>query len=231
MTGGTQPVRKKAAIKIAVDALMTLGLLFLMGYHFWGDTAHEWVGTGMFLLFIAHHILNLGWWGALPKGRYGPARILQAAVDALTLCAVLGLMVSGIILSRQVFAFLPIRGGAAFARVLHMASAYWGFVLMALHLGLHWGMLTDMAGRAVKLRLPGKLSCAAGGLIALYGAAAFIKRALPGYLFLRTQFVFLDFSESKLLFYLDYLAMMGTFIFLSHYAVKLLKKAAERKSS
>lgn len=22
---------------------MTLGLLFLMGYHLWGDTAHEWV--------------------------------------------------------------------------------------------------------------------------------------------------------------------------------------------
>ena len=51
-------MKPKAILKIAVDVLMTLALLFLMGYQFWGDVAHEWVGAGMFLLFIAHHILN-----------------------------------------------------------------------------------------------------------------------------------------------------------------------------
>ena len=30
----------KRTVKIAVDILMTLGLLFLMGYQFWGDVAH-----------------------------------------------------------------------------------------------------------------------------------------------------------------------------------------------
>ena len=39
----------------------------------------------------------------------------------------------------------------------------------------------------------------------------------------QTQFVFLDFGESKLLFYLDYLAMMGTCIFLTHYIERLLR--------
>ena len=33
-----------------------------MGYQFWGETAHEWAGTLMLLLFIAHHILNAGWY-------------------------------------------------------------------------------------------------------------------------------------------------------------------------
>ena len=51
-------MKPKAVFKIVVDILMTLGLLFLMGYQFWGDVAHEWVGAGMFLVFILHHILN-----------------------------------------------------------------------------------------------------------------------------------------------------------------------------
>ena len=51
-------MKPKAAVKIAVDILMTLALLFLMGYQFWEDEAHEWAGAGMLVLFILHHILN-----------------------------------------------------------------------------------------------------------------------------------------------------------------------------
>ena len=222
-------MRPKQAIKICVDAAMTLGLLFLMGYHLWGDAAHEWVGAGMFLLFILHHILNWRWWAGICKGRYTAVRTLQTVIDLLTLAAMLGLMVSGVILSSKVFAFLHIRGHMAFARRLHMTASYWGFLLMAAHLGLHWGMLLGAARKAGRTRSPGKpashFPTAAGALAAAYGAAALVKRDLATYLFLRAEFVFLDFSESKLLFYLDYLAIMGTFILLFHFAAKLLRKA------
>lgn len=222
-------MKLKRCAKILVDICMTIGLLILMGCHFWGGTAHEWVGAGMFVLFILHHVLNWSWWKSLFKGRYSALRALQVIVDVLVLCAMLGLMVSGVILSRKVFAFLPIQGGTAFARVLHMLSAYWGFVLMAAHLGLHWGMLLGIVRRLGAVRIPNKssamLSALLGGGTALYGAAALVRRGLPAYLFARAEFVFLDYGESKLLFYLDYLAMMGTFIFLAHYAAKLLKSA------
>ena len=33
-------MKPKAVVKIAVDIMMTLALLFLMGYQFWGDMAH-----------------------------------------------------------------------------------------------------------------------------------------------------------------------------------------------
>ena len=52
----------KSTIKPVGDIFMTVLLLFLMGYQFWGETAHEWAGTLMLLLFIAHHILNAGWY-------------------------------------------------------------------------------------------------------------------------------------------------------------------------
>ena len=37
-------------LKIAVDAAMTALLIALMGYHLWGEMAHEWLGTGMFTM-------------------------------------------------------------------------------------------------------------------------------------------------------------------------------------
>lgn len=221
-------MKPKAILKIVVDALMTLGLLFLMGYQFWGDAAHEWAGAEMFLLFIVHHILNGNWYKSLFQGKYAPSRIFQLVVDVLVFLAMIGLMVSGIMLSNHVFAFLNIRGGMSFARLLHMAASHWGFVLMALHLGLHWGMFLGMARKALKLRHPSRvrkvLLPILGAGIAVYGFTVFIRRNLLTYMLLQTEFVFLDFSEPVPLFYLDYLALMGAFVFLAYYTSKLLRR-------
>lgn len=225
-------MKPKQTVKIYIDAAMTLGLLFLMGYHLWGDTAHEWVGAGLFLLFLIHHGLNWRWWTGIFKGRYTAARVLQTAVNLLTLVAMVGLMASGVVLSSKVFAFLPIRGHMAFARRLHMAASHWGFLLMAAHLGLHWEMLLEMVKKAGKTRLAGRpsspLPAILGALIAAYGVASVVKRDFATYLFLQSEFVFLDFNESKILFYLDYLAIMGAFIFLFYFAAKLLRKRKAR---
>lgn len=226
-------MRPKAVMKIAVDILMTLALLFLMGYQFWGDMAHEWVGAGMFLLFIIHHILNGNWHKNLLHGRYSPSRLFMLAIDALVFLSMTGLMISGIILSNHVFAFWGIRGGMSFARLLHMASSYWGFVLMSLHLGLHWGMLLGMMKRLLKREgevKKGKMVFPVfGAVIALYGLTVFIRRNLLTYMLLRTQFVFLDFNEPVPLFYLDYLAMMGTFIFLAYYTSGFFRRMSGKK--
>ena len=147
-------MKAKAKCKIAIDAAMTLGLLFLMGYQLWGDVAHEWAGAGMFVLFIAHHVLNRNWYKNLSRGKYPPSRVFQLAVDGMVFLAMLGLMASGIMLSNHVFAFWDIHGGMSFARLLHMAASYWGFVLMSLHLGLHWGMFTGIARKALRLKAP-----------------------------------------------------------------------------
>ena len=52
----------KKKIKIIVDFGMVLLLPLLMAYSLVGEAAHEYLGIGMFLLFIAHHILNIAWW-------------------------------------------------------------------------------------------------------------------------------------------------------------------------
>lgn len=228
-------MKPKVICKIAIDILMTLGLFFLMGYQFWGDAAHEWAGAGMFLLFILHHILNRQWHQNLFRGRFTSSRILLLALDLLLFLAMLGMMVSGIMLSNHVFDFLHLHGGMSFARILHMAASYWGFVLMALHLGLHWGIFMGLARKAFKWRRSSRvrkiLLPVFGAGIAIYGLIVFFRRDLLTYMLVRTQFVFLDFGEPVPLFYLDYLAMMGTFIFLAYYVSRLLRTLSGKRDN
>ena len=54
-------MKQKTILKIVVDIGMTVMLLFLMAYELIGEAAHEWLGIGMFVLFIIHHILNRKW--------------------------------------------------------------------------------------------------------------------------------------------------------------------------
>ena len=150
-------VKPKMILKMSIDLVMTVLLLFQMAYMLVGNTAHEWIGVVMFVLFILHHVLNIRWYRNLFKGRYSGFRILQTVVNFFVLFCMLGLMVSGIIMSRVVFSFLPIDGGMGFARILHMVTAYWGFLLMSVHLGLHWGMIMGMARKIRKQKEPSKL--------------------------------------------------------------------------
>lgn len=216
-------MKKKMVCKIGIDMAMTVLLLFLMTRQITGDSAHEWLGAGMFVLWIAHHILNRNWHSRLFKGRYTPLRIMQMLINAVLLFSMLGLMVSGVILSREVFAFLPISGGVAFARSLHVVSGFWGFVLMAFHLGLHWNMVLGMVKNAVGT-VPSKparfLLRTAAIFIAGYGAYAFWKNQILSYLFLTVHFVFFDYEKPIWLFFAEYMAIMGLFVFLAHYISK-----------
>ncbi|MDE7445067.1 MAG: DUF4405 domain-containing protein [Lachnospiraceae bacterium] len=131
-------MKPKMMMKIIVDVGMTVLLLLLMTYELIGQEVHEWLGVGMFVLLLLHHVLNKAWEQNVLKGRYSAVRILQTGLVIGVLLAMMGSMISGVILSRYVFSALPIRGGRSFARSLHMVCAYGGFVLMSLHLGFHW---------------------------------------------------------------------------------------------
>ena len=55
---------KKKHIRIAVDVIMTVLLLMLMAYSLIGENLHEIIGTAIFVLYIAHHIINHGFYKA-----------------------------------------------------------------------------------------------------------------------------------------------------------------------
>ena len=223
-------MKPKTVVKVSADFAMTVLLLLLMTYELIGQAAHEWIGIAEFALFVFHHILNRSWLKNLFHGKYTPMRIMQTITAAGVLLAMIGSAVSGVILSRYALAFLPIEGGRAFARTLHLLSAYWGFALMGFHLGLHLAMLTALAAKRFK---PPKaavwaLRCLAVG-IAAYGIYAFLHRGIPGYMFLQNQFVFFDHDEPLALFLADYAAIMGLFALVGHYSSKLIKSTKRRE--
>lgn len=90
-----------------------------------------------------------------------------------------------------------------------MVLAYWGFVLMSIHAGTHLQPLFRKlwSGKAPVKAGSVILTCA----VCLYGIYAFIKRELLSYMFLKITFAFFDFSESRILFILDYLTILTLF--------------------
>lgn len=221
-------MKKKQLMKIAVDFLMTVALLLLMTYEFIGQATHEWIGCGMFLLFLLHHILNRRWLMSIAKGKYTSYRIIQTLISVLIFGSMLGSMLSGIFLSQTLFVSFRLYG--EWANSIHMLSAYWGFVWMGLHLGLHWSIMIGMAkklvpesGKAVRYILRAVTLCTLG-----YGIYAFIHRNFPMYMTLRYHFLLFDYDEPFLYVLLDHVAIMITFVCIGHYLGRILRYRKKR---
>lgn len=210
----------KAKWRILVDSLMVVLIPLLMAYSLIGETAHEWLGVMMSLLFVGHYLLNFYWFKGLVKGRWTALRIYQTIVNILLLLCTLGLIISGIALSRTVFSFLPIEGGGSWGRTLHLLTSYWGFVLMSFHLGQHWSMILNRVQRSAKRPVILRVLAVA---FAGYGIIAFIKREIGTYMTLQNTFVYFDFGEPLFFFFIDYIAIMGLFVFLGYYVTSALK--------
>lgn len=223
----------KRKVQIVIDVIMTVLLPVLMSYSLIGEAIHEWAGIAMFMLVLLHHGLNWKWHKNLLHGKYSGLRILGIAVNTVISLLMLALMISGIVMSRHVFSFLGLDGGASLARTVHLVASYWCYVLTAFHLGLHGSMLIGMLRKAFSIKAPSTVrsivSKGSAVLIAGYGIYAFAKRELGAYMLLKTEFVFFDFSEPLVFFWADYLAIMALFAVLGYYTSQMLVKANEKR--
>ena len=216
-----QHMNRKAIIKMCIDLAMTIALPVLMCYSIVGETAHEVIGVMMFCLFIAHHILNFGWIKSLFKGKYNLRRSVNTAVNALVFLCMTGLMYSGIVVSKHIFTFVNI-GGAMFARTVHMLCAYWGLVLMSVHLGMH---ISQMAAR-IKIKNKSLIWALRiiFGVVGAVGLYEFIALKFSDYLFRKVQFAFIDISASAMLTILQYLSIMVLFVYVGYVLQMFLKR-------
>ena len=165
-------MRKKTA-RMTIDIAMTVLLPMMMAYSLIGEAFHEITGTALLVLFIVHHILNRRWYGSLRRGKYNARRVFQTALDMMLLVFMIAQPVSGILMSKHVYTFLPSLPVSAQARSVHMLLAYWGYVLMCLHAGTH---LTGSFGRMKKSSMAGWICiCIALGAVSVYGLAAFFS--------------------------------------------------------
>ena len=206
-------MNKKRGLRISVDIAMTILLLVLMAYYITGNLLHEWLGAALYLLFILHHLLNLPWYRALLKGRYRAVRTAHTILNFLLLASMLGLMVSSVMISRNVFGFLGIRA-SEFGRRLHMASAAWGFVLMSAHLGLHWGIA------ASRVNISPNICRMIAIALSTYGFFAFLSQQVGAKMFLLVKHTIFN-GETALLFFADHCSIMVLFVCFAYYSMKL----------
>ena len=222
---------KRFTVKRLIDIGMTICLLLLMPYSLLSETAHEWIGMAMLMLFIAHHMLNRKWLLSIGKGKYNAFRVIQTVLVIIMFILMMSSMISGILLSNYIFKWIKISGTYVTARQIHMFCAYWGLVVMSFHLGFHWNIAVAMAGRLWEhpsvIRKWAARSVAT--TIAGYGLYAFYKRQIGEYLLMRMHFVFYDYEEGVFPFLIDYLAVMILIAFIGYYGGLFLKKTGKKK--
>lgn len=203
--------RNRLPWKEIIDSIMFLLLLNQMAYVLTGQRHHEWTGTTMVFLVLCHNLLNRRWFGMIRKGQYNSRRLFGTVLNFFMLVVLAGLLVSGVVMSRYVFAFLPIHGGRALARRVHISCAYWGFLLMAAHIGMHWnGIKRRMGNRFGRAETEGKkrwLLPVIGWAASAYGMYAFYRHEIVLFLFLQNEFAIFN-EQSIIIFALDYLTMV-----------------------
>ena len=213
---------KTRCLRMSIDITMTvLSILFMGGnFLFPAEIVHEILGVALFVLWAIHIILNRRWYSAIFRGKYKPYRIMQTVINCCILICTIFLMISGIILSNQLFTFLNIQSGLGFARIAHLLSSHWYYLFMSLHIGLHMGRLFQNVATKI---LPRILLV----LTSLYGLYAFIVRGVWKYLILKQQFFFFDLERGYIFFAMDYISIIILFAVVSRLVVAILKRRCD----
>lgn len=228
-------MKQNAILKRSVDVVMYVLFLILMGQCMLRGAVHEWLGIAVGVLFILHNALNYRWYKALFKGKYTALRTVQTAVNFLLILAVLGCAVSGVLISQHIFS---VGSGSTIelGRHLHLVVTAWAFVLMTVHLGLHWSIFTAI-GKKISMsektrRSLRVLCCVLAGALCLYGLYQFVDRRFWEELFHLIDYQKeYDYSQSLPAYFVGTAVLSVPFVVVAHYGKKLLVSRDRRGKS
>ncbi|KRE38149.1 DUF4405 domain-containing protein [Paenibacillus sp. Soil522] len=220
-------------IKLIIDLIMTESMLVAMAYHITGNMIHELVGVFLFVLFIVHNILNRRWYKTIFRGKYKVQQILSIAVNLLFLITIAVALISSVPISRDIFPFIRINNDMVM-RQIHVLSAYWGFILMAVHIGISWGRIINAARKMTGIITTSRVRTIAFRLLAVlivvYGVQISFERDMGSRLLIYNPFGYWGFDETAMRFVIDYLSIMGIYICGTHYTLKYIQKHEKAKS-
>jgi len=204
--------------KLGIDGMMTMLLIIAMSSTITGITWHIIIGISLCMLIIVHNILNRRWYKSIHKGKHTAFRNLSTGVNMLFLAAMTVLFVSA--------AFISL-GGSFFMRQIHVLSAYWGFILMSVHIGMHGRMIVLIAGKTFG-RIDSSRICtitmrSIALCIAAYGVMSSFDRNMGSKLIMYYSFDTINADESALSILAAYLSIMGVYIIGTYYVLMLIR--------
>jgi hypothetical protein len=221
-------------LRLAFDA--TAASLLLIGLAYWwlGNTVHELVGTGMFLLLIVHNAFNRRWYGTIPTSRREARGLINTGLTLLLLIAMLTLLVTSVLISNMLSGFMSSYGGFA-ARQIHTLAAYWALVVVAIHLGLRWPMIMGVARNLLGIaNASSSRTFVSRGIaiaLALHGAWSSFELGVGTKLSMQMTLDWWNFEDSAAGFFVHCFAIAGLYIFATYYAMKWLQRRKARKSA
>ncbi len=115
-------MRIKKVCKLCIDIGMLVITFLLMALERTGIVLHMFLGAALFVLVVAHNILNLAWWAGIGKGTYSRTRWMRTIWNVLLLIDFLLVMISGIL----------------YAVGLHRITALLFLILTVIHTRVHW---------------------------------------------------------------------------------------------
>lgn len=187
--------------RIIIDVLMYIIFIVLMGHHITENKIHEILGIVMFVLFIIHNLLNIKFYKTIFKGNYNLKRLFVTIIDVLLLVCFIGIIISSINISSDIFEFLNIQT-KSWGLKLHMLSTSWGFIMMSIHLGLHLNPLLNKINTKMKKSTFEYIYYLLFIVLIIYGIYSFIKQNYISDMFVLSPFKAYNFEESPFVFYL-----------------------------
>lgn len=224
-------INKSFLLRLVLDGIAAGSLLVGIAYYWLGNTAHELVGTGMFVLVLLHNLFNRRWWGNVKKAPREARGWIDVTLTFFLLGAMLALLLTSVLISQTVFSFLRPEGGFT-VRQIHTLAAYWVLILVAIHLGVRWARVMHAARSAFKLDEGNRLRAMALRVFAVaiagHGLQSAFAMEVGSKLTLQMSLEWWDFEASTTGFFLHWISIVGLCIFLTHYTLAWMQALQRR---
>ena len=203
-------------VKMLVDIAMAVVFIMLMCNQITGIFAHEILGISVIILFIIHQILNINYYKNILKGKYNKLRIAYLIIDILLLIMMIVMILSATFISRYTLKFLNLSNDSL-GRELHILSAYSIYMLIGLHIGLHYNSI-------VKLKKENKiiLNIFMCLFAIVFGIQGFINKEFINKLTLQNLYPIYS-EQNFLMILIDYIGILIMFVMVGYGIYNLLK--------
>jgi hypothetical protein len=213
----------KQTVRVVLDIAMTILLLCAYAYRITGDTAHEWIGVSVVTLFVVHNIINRRWYKNVFTGKYTFRRIIITIVNVVLAVTLVILIITGLLHSRKVLAFLHLPGSMEL-RLIHTTAAYWLLPLIGLHIGSHWGMIINTFHKNGENRTRKIILRVLAFVFVIFGVWSSFDRDMFSKLFQGFSFDYWDMGRPMILFFACMLSIIGIYVFITYYTLKYISK-------
>jgi hypothetical protein len=228
--GNKGAVKGKRAARLIIDLAFTFLLVYAYAYRVTGDAAHEWIGLALCAVCITHNALNWKWYKNMFKGAYNLRRSVMTAVNLLLVLAMVTLIITGLLHSRTVLAFLHLPGGMMI-RLIHTTTAYWCIPLIGVHIGLNWGIILNAFRKMVGIKGENPIRKIAMRIfafaVAAFGVWSSFDRDMFSKLFLGFSFDYWPEERPAVLFFAVNFSLLGVYVFITYYAIALLERGGK----